>query len=101
MKKAPPKLLYNSQPCDRCGSEKITSKTWNEEIKTALGVSIIEVSQTVCTNKACQAKFDKIRQAEMEVANNRKLAKEEQIKNRKESIAKTIAERHILKKQSP
>src|SRR4051812_44213807 len=92
--KAKSKTSYNSQPCERCGSEKLTSKTWNETIETSLGEKlIIEVSQTVCTNKECQAAFNVNREKEMKIVNDRKVAKEEQDVIRKKNIAKTIADR--------
>jgi hypothetical protein len=84
---------YLDQPCERCGSPKRTSKTWKEEIVTALGTQTIEVSQTVCTNKTCQELFDKDREEELVKINARKVSKETQDKIRRDNIAKTIAER--------
>jgi hypothetical protein len=92
------KLIVNAksfleQPCERCGSPKKTSKSWTEEIDTALGTSTIEVSQTICTNKTCQDLFDKMREEEIVKINERKQNKEVQDKIRRENIAKTIAAR--------
>ncbi len=93
------KNLYNGQPCERCGSKKITSKTWNETITTSLGKLLtIEVSETTCTNKECQAVFDIARKKETQIINERKIFKENQIKEKKEIMAKNAAER--LKKLS-
>lgn len=89
---------YIDQPCDRCGSKKRISKTWNEKLQMSLGVSIIEVSQIVCTNKVCQVLFDKNRKEEVARLNERKLKKEEQDKIRKENIARTIAKKRESKK---
>ncbi|HVZ11672.1 MAG TPA: hypothetical protein VG965_01455 [Patescibacteria group bacterium] len=78
------KILFNEQPCERCGSPKKVAKTWTEEIKTSLGEPIkIEVSQSICTNKVCQAEFDSNREKEIALINNRKVAKEEQDAKRK------------------
>ena len=49
---------YFKEPCDRCGSKKIISKTWNETIATFNGKSIIEHSQIVCIDSICQKAFD-------------------------------------------
>ncbi len=87
------KTLYNDAPCERCGGEKFVSKVWIEEIKTTFGVTSVEVSQFMCKNKECQDKFEKKRQIEIEITNSRKREREGQSKSRKESIAKTIAER--------
>lgn len=82
---------YINQPCERCGSPKRISKTWKETIETALGKQTIEVSQVTCTNKDCQAEFDKNRTEEVARINERKVNKEEQDKVRRENIAKTVA----------
>lgn len=84
---------FIDQPCERCGSKKRVSKKWNETIETISGKSVVEVSQIICTNKVCQALFDKNRAAELVTINERKLKKETQDKIRKENIARTIAER--------
>lgn len=91
-------VSYIDQPCERCGSKKRISKTWKEELQTSLGVSMLEVSQIVCTNSVCQALFDKNRAEELARVNERKLKKEEQDKIRKENIARTIAERRKVEK---
>lgn len=89
---------YMEKSCERCGSKKRVSKTWKEKLETMSGVSIIEVSQIICTNKVCQALFDKNRAEELIKINERKLKKEEQDKIRKENIARTIAERKKIKR---
>ena len=88
-----PKKLHNEQPCERCGSPKIVSKTWTEEIQNSLSKSTVEVSQTICSNQKCQAEFDLNREKELAIINSRKQAREEQEKIRKENIAKTVAKR--------
>lgn len=50
---------YRNQPCERCGSRKRVSKTWKENMDTFTGTTVIEYSQIICTNKACQEAFDK------------------------------------------
>lgn len=51
-------------PCPRCNSKRkeITGKT--EKIKNDNGVSIIEHSQIVCTNRKCQMEFESLLKAE-------------------------------------
>lgn len=84
---------YIDQPCDRCGSKKRVTKTKREELSTIFGTTIIEVSQVLCTNNACQALFDKLRAEELVKINERKMNKEIQDKIRKENIANTIKAR--------
>lgn len=84
---------YFDQPCERCGSKKLVSKEWKEEVATSLGTSVIVVSQITCSNKACQVLYDKKRSEELVKINERKLDKETQDKIRKENIAKTIRAR--------
>ena len=86
-------MTYIDQPCERCGSKKIISKTWIEKLETMKGVSVLEISQIICTDKLCQELFDKNREEELAKINERKLAKEVQDKIRRENIARTIIER--------
>ena len=43
-----------SNPCVRCGQERITGKTW----KNKAGFSIITCIQTICPDKECQKVVD-------------------------------------------
>lgn len=43
-----------SNPCTRCGSERIVAKTWEEK----LGNSVIVSTQRICPNPECQKKVD-------------------------------------------
>ena len=86
-------MTYIDQPCERCGSKKRISKTWTETLENLRGVSVLEISQITCTNKACQDLFDRNRAEELIKINERKTAKEEQDKIRKINIARTISER--------
>jgi hypothetical protein len=52
-------LNYDQTLCDRCGSKRKETKKWTEKIKTENSLSIIEHSQIICTNKNCQAEFEK------------------------------------------
>lgn len=82
---------YIDQPCERCGSKKRVSKTWTETVETILGTSVLEFSQTICTNSVCQDLFDKNRAEELIKINARKAAKEEQDKIRRANIVHAIA----------
>lgn len=86
-------MTYIDQPCERCGSKKRIASSWTERVQTMAGVSILEMSQIICTNKMCQELFDKNRAEELVKINERKVAKEEQDKIRKDNIARTISER--------
>lgn len=44
-----------SNPCVRCGQERIDGKTW----KSKTGVSSITYTQTVCPDKQCQIIVEK------------------------------------------
>ena len=43
-----------SNPCIRCGKQRIASKTWVEKIDTFYGQSEIVHTETVCPDKECQ-----------------------------------------------
>ncbi len=87
------KLSYIELPCDRCGSKKLVSKSWSEDLETSAGTSQVEVSQIICSNKECQAEFEGVRATELVKINERKVKKEEADKVRRDNIAKTILER--------
>ncbi len=48
-----------SNPCVRCGTERVVSKQWKEKQKTLAGTTEIVFFQTICPNPACQALVDK------------------------------------------
>lgn len=81
-----------SNPCIRCGTERIVLKTWKEKV----GSSIIINTQKVCPNPECQKKVDieKKKQQDKHIA--MKLKSEQRASNRK---AIKDAER-VIKKRS-
>lgn len=44
-----------SNPCARCGQERVDGKSW----KGKLGASVITYTMTVCPDKSCQVEVDK------------------------------------------
>lgn len=63
-------------PCDRCGSKRKIAKQWTETIKTDHSTMLVHHTQVICTNKDCQAAFDKLILEESEKIEKRKTAKE-------------------------
>ena len=50
---------YENEPCNRCGSKRKISKTWEESIPNLMGGVIIQThSQVTCKNIDCQKAFD-------------------------------------------
>lgn len=43
-----------SNPCTRCGKERVNSKTYEEEITTFYGTSKVKYTETVCPDPECQ-----------------------------------------------
>lgn len=66
-----------SNPCIRCGKDRIVSKTWTEQV----GLSLMTRTDTVCPDKDCQ----KIINHDLE----EKRQKAEAIRNRK-NIQKAV-----------
>lgn len=50
---------HNSNPCIRCGKERITSKTWKETVKNFIGSTIVTYTETVCPDSDCQKIVEK------------------------------------------
>lgn len=48
-----------SNPCVRCGTERIVLKTWKEHVNTFFGNSTVVHTETVCPNKECQKLVNK------------------------------------------
>ncbi len=48
-----------SNPCVRCGTQRIILKTWEEHVNTHFGNSIVVHAETICPNKECQKLVDK------------------------------------------
>ena len=65
-----------SNPCIRCGKDRVVSKTWTQQI----GNTVLTRTDTVCPDKSCQKAVD----LDME----EKRLKKEAIMNRK-SLPKT------------
>lgn len=76
----------SEKPCERCGSERIVSKTWTKTIKTFDGKSTLIFEQVICTNRECQIRFEKAAKAEKQKQNEIKRKKEELELKRKENI---------------
>ncbi len=45
-----------SNPCIRCGTERIDGKTWKEKS----GTSVVIYTKTICPDSACQKILDKL-----------------------------------------
>ena len=49
----------HSNPCTRCGRERIDSKTWKETVVNFIGTTIVTHTETVCPDPECQAIVEK------------------------------------------
>ena len=75
-----------SNPCTRCGKQRIESKSWEEKVKNFMGTTITTHTQTVCPDPECQ----KIVEKELEL----KRKKKEEIKQNKEDRRIKFKELH-------
>ncbi len=78
---------YVELPCPRCKSPQIVSKTWTETVQTFSGTVKVQCSQIVCTNKICQAEFEK----NLEADNKKKAA----IRTKREEVEKERQEKKL------
>jgi hypothetical protein len=79
-------MSYLTDPCERCGSEKISSKSHTEVIETFSGKQRIEVFVIKCSNKACQKIQDEQNAITKKANDERKERKEQQETVRKNNI---------------
>lgn len=78
-------MKYLTEPCPRCGSKQRISKRWKEKVATFSGSITVDCSQIICTNKVCQAAFDKNLLEETQKREQQRKKKEEQDDARKAS----------------
>lgn len=90
---------YINQVCERCGSKKALTKSKKEKLVTYSGVQVLEVSQVICTNKQCQARFEDDLARETLVREEAKQKRIEQDIIRKEEIVQKIAASRALFKK--
>lgn len=62
-------------PCDRCGSKRKVAKVWTEKIQNSSGFMTLQHTKIDCTNKECQAAFEKLIQADIDKREKMKLTK--------------------------
>lgn len=83
--------MNNSNPCIRCGKERIISKTWKEELTNFFGTSTITHTETVCPDEECQklveAKFAQEREKKAALALEKQKRYEQSQKNAKKKKA--------------
>lgn len=72
-----------TNPCIRCGLERIVKKTWKEKVTTYFGTSVVIHTITVCPDKACQKVLDERFAKEKERAEMLLAEKEKRLKNSK------------------
>lgn len=84
-----------SNPCTRCGKERVTSKTWDEEITNFTGKTTITYTETVCPDPECQIIVEK----ELEVQRKKK-EKIDQDKEDRRTLFKKLNKnrKHLTKK---
>ncbi|OGH10594.1 MAG: hypothetical protein A2857_06920 [Candidatus Levybacteria bacterium RIFCSPHIGHO2_01_FULL_36_15] len=85
-----------SNPCYRCGKERIKAKTWNEKVTNFMGTSVITYTQTVCPDPECQ----KIVEKELAAQKKKKEAFELDKENRKAAFKASNKKRSIDLKNS-
>jgi hypothetical protein len=74
--------------CIRCGSKRIWSKKWKEEITTGMGTSTIIHNLYVCPQDECQKKVEVSLEEKKKVSIERELASLQREKDRIASRAK-------------
>ena len=50
--------------CTRCNSKRKITKTWTEKIENSSGFMTLKHTEYKCTNKDCQAEFEKVIEAD-------------------------------------
>lgn len=69
-----------SNPCIRCGQQRIDGKTWKEKIENHFGTSFIIHTETVCPDKKCQKMVEERLNKERQRTQDLKNEKEKRLK---------------------
>jgi len=48
-----------SNPCTRCGKERVSLKSWNETITNFMNTTEVTYTETICPDKECQKLVEK------------------------------------------
>ena len=78
-------ISHQNTRCDRCGSKRRESKKWVEKTKTPYGITIIQHSQIICTNKKCQSLFEKVLKEDTRKREELRLIRVENSEKRKDA----------------
>lgn len=79
------RITYIAEPCPRCGSKQKITKRWKEKVPTFTGTIVVDCSQIECSNKECQAAFDKNLREENIKQKAQKLKKEQEAQLRQKA----------------
>lgn len=79
----------NSNPCIRCGKERVVVKTWKEKMETYAGTSLLTHTETGCPDKACQKIVEEEYRVRKERNDEAKRLREEKIHRRIAPAKKT------------
>ena len=47
-----------SNKCTRCGNERVIAESWEEEVQTSSGSSLVKHQKYICNDSKCQQKVD-------------------------------------------
>lgn len=71
--------MKSSNPCTRCGKERVEGKKWKEELITFLGTSTIIHTDTMCPDKECQKIVEEKLEVQKQKSDELKLEKQKKL----------------------
>lgn len=81
-------MNISTNPCTRCGKERIVARVWQEKIKTFSGFIVETRSDNVCPDKECQKLVEKELKAQWEKREKMRQNKTQQQKQQAKKIKK-------------
>ncbi len=72
---------FFSNPCIRCGTQRVVVKTWEEKV----GISVIVNTLTACPDADCQKKVDMSNRKDRERTASLKMRSEQRMMNKRNS----------------
>lgn len=77
---------HYSNPCTRCGKQRVVSRTWKEVIETVSGVVITQINQdTICPDRECQKIVNKELKVQKDKRDKARSDKEKRVLDQKKT----------------
>ncbi|HVZ67227.1 MAG TPA: hypothetical protein VG917_03100 [Patescibacteria group bacterium] len=83
-------IKKSSNPCTRCGKDRIEGKTWTEEVVEYFGKTTLIHTEMVCPDPECQKIVEEKLEEQKKKTKDMQAAKDERIKKAQDARKKPV-----------